>query len=166
MFKYAKIINEETKQCDVGIGTNESFYKSLGMTLQEVEESYTGMWYLQGFAPKAPEPTYAQQRATAYPPEVDQLDKLYHDIDGGLFGEAPKTSDFYLARKEVKDAYPKVLEGEVDEVENPAEKSAEVPVDESANSTHSTEGNDLPEHNVNTGVQSDSKQVSDEGEAS
>ena len=50
--KYAKIINEETKQCDVGIGTNIEYYKSIGMELLDVEEGYDGGWYLAGYAPK------------------------------------------------------------------------------------------------------------------
>ena len=36
-----------------------------------------------------------------------QLDKLYHDIDSGMFGDTAKTGGFYLARKAVKDKYPK-----------------------------------------------------------
>lgn len=107
MLKYAKIINKETKQCEVGIGTNETFYKSLGMTLQEVEQGHEGNWYISGFAPQKPEPTYAEQRILAYPADVEQLDMLYHDIDDGLLGEAAKESRFYFARKAVKDAFPK-----------------------------------------------------------
>lgn len=66
------------------------------------------------------EPTYAELRAVAYPDMTEQLDKLYHDIDGGLFGDAAKTSAFYLARKEVKDTYPKVAQCN----EPPADESA------------------------------------------
>lgn len=54
MKKYAKVINEETKACEVGLGTNSEFYASLGMKKQEVEQSYTGDWYLAGYAPKKP----------------------------------------------------------------------------------------------------------------
>ena len=49
--KYAKVINEETKACDVGLGTNAEYYISQGMTLQMVEQAYTGQWYLEGYAP-------------------------------------------------------------------------------------------------------------------
>ncbi len=52
MLKYAKVVNEETKACDVGIGTNAEFYQSLGMTLQDVEEAEDEKWYLKGFAPQ------------------------------------------------------------------------------------------------------------------
>ena len=54
MLKYAKIINEETKLCEVGLGTNSAFYKSIGMTEMEVEEGYDGSWYLKGYAPEKP----------------------------------------------------------------------------------------------------------------
>ena len=54
MKKYAKIINEETKQCEVGLGTNSAFYQSIGMTEMEVEQAYNGSWYLQGYAPEKP----------------------------------------------------------------------------------------------------------------
>lgn len=66
--------------------------------------------------------TYAELRAAAYPDMTEQLDKLYHDIDGGLFGDTAKTSAFYLARKEVKETYPKAVESEVDEGENPVDE--------------------------------------------
>ena len=52
---YAKIINNETKQCEVGLGTNSAFYKSIGMTEIEVEQAYDGQWYLKGYAPEAKE---------------------------------------------------------------------------------------------------------------
>jgi len=55
MKKYSKIINQETKQCEVGIGTNEKYYKSLGMTLQDVEQGKDNNWYIVGYAPKQTE---------------------------------------------------------------------------------------------------------------
>jgi len=48
-----------------------------------------------------------EKRAGYYSLIRDQLDKLYHDIDSGKFGDAAKTGGFYLARKAVKDKYPK-----------------------------------------------------------
>ena len=52
MLKFAKIINEENKLCQVGTGSNKTFYQSIGMTEQEVEQAYDGKWYLKGFAPQ------------------------------------------------------------------------------------------------------------------
>lgn len=51
---YAKIINEETKQCEVGLGTNSAFYQSIGMVEMEVEQAYDGSWYLKDYAPEKP----------------------------------------------------------------------------------------------------------------
>lgn len=55
MLKYAKIVNKKTKQCDVGIGTNTDFYKSIGMTEMEVEQAYNGSWYVKGYVPEKSE---------------------------------------------------------------------------------------------------------------
>ena len=54
MLKYAKIINEETKEVQVGLGTNSAFYQSIGMTEMEVEQAYNGSWYVKGYAPIKP----------------------------------------------------------------------------------------------------------------
>ena len=48
-----------------------------------------------------------EKRAGYYSLIRDQLDKLYHDIDSGKFGDTAKTGALYLARKAVKDKYPK-----------------------------------------------------------
>tara|TARA_B100000524_G_scaffold63884_1_gene29525 strand:- start:277 stop:600 length:324 start_codon:yes stop_codon:yes gene_type:complete len=53
---------------------------------------------------------YKTNRANAYPQIAEQLDKLFHDIDGGLLGEDAKTGSLYLALKEVKDDNPKPSE--------------------------------------------------------
>ena len=63
MKKYAKVVNEETKLCEVGLGINTSFYASIGMTEMEVEQAYNGQWYLKGHAPAKPEPTLEEQIA-------------------------------------------------------------------------------------------------------
>lgn len=52
MKKYAKVLNEETKLCAVGSGTNSAFYQSIGMPEVEVEQAWDGLWYLRGFAPE------------------------------------------------------------------------------------------------------------------
>ena len=52
MLKYRKVINNETHECEVGLGTDEDFYKSLGMELGEVEQTLDGRWFETGFAPE------------------------------------------------------------------------------------------------------------------
>lgn len=54
MRRYAKIENEETKVCSIGIGTDTEFYRSIGMSEMEVEKGYDGQWYLKGYAPEKP----------------------------------------------------------------------------------------------------------------
>ena len=76
MLKYAKIINEETKEVSIGTGTNSAYYQSIGMTEMEVEQAYDGSWYLAGYAPAKPEPTKEEQqkaRQEAYRAEVDPI---------------------------------------------------------------------------------------------
>ena len=58
MLKYAKITDEQTGLCEVGIGTNDEFYQSIGMTEQDVcQSSVDGNWYL---SEKCPQKTYEQ----------------------------------------------------------------------------------------------------------
>lgn len=55
MQKYAKIVNEETGACIVGLGESESaaeYYESQGMELMDVEQAASGGWYLAGMAPQ------------------------------------------------------------------------------------------------------------------
>ena len=47
MIKYAKIIDNETGLCEVGLGTNAEFYISIGMSELDVEQSEKdNRWYL------------------------------------------------------------------------------------------------------------------------
>ena len=79
MKKYAKIIDEETKLCEVGLGDTEAiyyeeiisdengdkkiihkvkeYYQKIGYEIKDVEEGYDGNWYVLGYAPAKPEPT-------------------------------------------------------------------------------------------------------------
>jgi hypothetical protein len=50
---------------------------------------------------------YQRLRAGEYPPIVEQLDLLWHDIDEGKVSTAAKSSSWYLAIKAVKDEFPK-----------------------------------------------------------
>lgn len=109
MLKYAKIVDEETKLCEVGLGdpdapfsekvvpavTHEDvipaeydeegnlikeeqivtivdveeyteiitvgdYYESIGMTEMDVEQAYNGNWYVEGYAPEKPAPTWEE----------------------------------------------------------------------------------------------------------
>lgn len=60
MKKYAKIIDENTKMVQVGVGCPDSYYIEIGMTLMDVEEAYDGNWYVSGYAPVQPAPTWEE----------------------------------------------------------------------------------------------------------
>lgn len=49
--KWAKIINEETKACEVGLGTNNEYYKTHGYRYIDVVMSDDGCWYKKGYEP-------------------------------------------------------------------------------------------------------------------
>jgi hypothetical protein len=76
MLKYAKIINEETKECQVGLSTNTKFYKSIGMVEMDVEQDYNGFWYVAGYAPEKPAPTHEEVEATRRQLYIAQKDPI------------------------------------------------------------------------------------------
>lgn len=62
MKRYAKIINQKTKEVQVGTSTNSKFYESIGMKIQDVEQAYNGSWFIKGYAPKKPESLIKEER--------------------------------------------------------------------------------------------------------
>ena len=100
MLKYAIITNETTKSVSVGLGDDVEFYKSIGMSQMEVEQAYDGNWYLQGFAPTAPEKSYIEKRLAEYPSIGDQLDMIYWDKING-------TTYWQDCIRAIKTKYPK-----------------------------------------------------------
>lgn len=74
MKHYAKIINEETKACEVGIGTNAAFYESIGMTEMDVEQAHDGTWYVAGYAPAKPQSEINAER-------IAELKQMLADAD-------------------------------------------------------------------------------------
>ena len=100
MIKYAKIINETTKACEVGLGTNDAFYQSQGFQELDVTLAYDGNWYLIGYEPAEPEKTYDQKRRAEYPELGEQLDMIYWDKVNG-------TNLWQSKIAEIKAKYPK-----------------------------------------------------------
>lgn len=62
--KYAKIINEETYEVQVGVGCPDEYYIEIGMVLMDVEQGYDGRWYVAGHTPIKPEPTIEEKKTT------------------------------------------------------------------------------------------------------
>lgn len=103
MKKYAKIVNNETKEVSVGLGANVQFYQSVGMTEQEVEQAWNGAWYLAGFAPKEPEKSVEEQQS-----EVRSVrNRLLDETDKFMILDYPieaEESELYKAyRKYLRD---------------------------------------------------------------
>lgn len=104
MIKYAKIVDNDKKMVDVGLGTNEEFYKSIGMTQMEVEEAYDGQWYLQGYAPAKPEPTLEEKLA-----KLEEQYNMPRVIREGILGNPTMYSEFNVNRaKELEDIAEKI----------------------------------------------------------
>lgn len=100
---YAIVDNEKTKQCSVGVGTDAEYYKSLGMTEQDVEKGYDGNWYLEGFAPEVPidfqNEQIRQQRQTRFTLESDPLKFDYDEaVARGEISQYEK-KELWLAKK-------------------------------------------------------------------
>ena len=73
--------DENTKKClEVGTGTNIEFYKSIGMTDEEVEQAYDGSYYLKGYAPSQPLDELKEKK-------LDELTAAGHQFDNQLVNE-------------------------------------------------------------------------------
>ena len=118
MKKCAKIINNETKQCEVGLGANSAFYKSVGMSEMEVEQAYDGSWYLKGYAPEKPiEQKEAEVRAVRnqYLKQTDEfmiVDYPITDEERELYKQYrtylrtyPECQDWYKANPKTYDEW-------------------------------------------------------------
>ena len=97
MLKYAKIINEQTKQCDIALGR----YIPTGFEQMDVEQAYNKSWYVMGYAPQKPEPSYSEKRQAEYPSIPDQLDMIYWD-------KVNNTNLWQEKIAEIKAKYPKI----------------------------------------------------------
>lgn len=60
--KYAKVINKETHEVQVGVGCPDKYYVEIGMKQMDVELAYNGLWYVAGKAPVPPKPTVDDQK--------------------------------------------------------------------------------------------------------
>lgn len=71
---WAKVINDRTKTCEVGLGTNESYYKSIGYKQMEVMKGVDGKWYLKGYEIGVPTKSMKLKR-------IDELKALLASYD-------------------------------------------------------------------------------------
>jgi len=119
MLKYAKIINEQTKQCDVGLGTNTKFYESIGMTEMDVEQAYNGNWYVAGYAPEETveekNEKIRKQRQARYVVESDPIRLDYDEALARGEESAEQLKQEWLASKDkIREELPYIEEEEND----------------------------------------------------
>lgn len=89
MLKYAKIIDNETKEVQIGVGCPDEYYIEIGMSLMDVEQSYNSLWYIKGYAPQKPEPTIEEQQFN-----VKRVRNNYlFNTDYTQLGDAPYTQE-------------------------------------------------------------------------
>ena len=105
MKKYAIIIDEDAKVCEVGLGDNVEFYKSLGFEEMEVEQAYDGGWYVLGYAPQKPLEIYKQEKHAELQTLKNQKlsefrykDKVYQIDEGSKVNLNGKISAILLAQ--------------------------------------------------------------------
>ena len=102
MKKYAKIIDNQTQQCDVALGR----YIPDGFVEMEVEEAYNGDWYVTGYAPVKPAPTKEEVSAIRHHLYVLESDPLKYDYEECLarYGEGNQQTvdakNIWLAKKD------------------------------------------------------------------
>jgi hypothetical protein len=107
MKKYAKIIDEQTKEVQIGVGVNDEYYKEIGMTLMDVEQAYNSNWYVEGYAPK-------------YEPAEDELKQRVRSVRNGYLkdtdftqlNDAPFTSEEKLQYAQYRQYLRDYTEGE------------------------------------------------------
>lgn len=84
---YAKIENTETKIVSVGTGTNTAFYKAIGMTMMDVEQSDIDVqWYVAGYAPMKPEKQKRKEEAEALQKHYTDLIQHILDVEAQKLG--------------------------------------------------------------------------------
>lgn len=106
MKKYAKILDEQTKEVSVGIGSDTVFYKKIGMVEMDVEQAYNSRWYLIGYAPEEPKDERILKEIAAL--ESEQKPRLMREF--GLDSRAGKTAETSFSIKKVEELNAKIEE--------------------------------------------------------
>jgi hypothetical protein len=84
MLKYAKVENQITGLCTIGLSADSEYYQSIGMTLQDVEQSdVDNDWYL---AEKCPHLT-PEQKAQRERDRLNQLSLTKREVFLALYND-------------------------------------------------------------------------------
>ena len=82
MIKYAKVINNETGLCEVGLSTNKQFYRSIGMKELDVQQSdIDGNWYLAYMCPMKTD----EQKSLEEKERIAKLFLTGADVERGIY---------------------------------------------------------------------------------
>lgn len=100
MLKYAKIINDETQEVEVGLGNNEKYYISIGMSEMDVDKAYDGRWYVVGYVPEKPHNVEIMER-------IDELKSFLINADywGQKYIDGEYTDEEWEQKKEQRKAW-------------------------------------------------------------
>ena len=94
MIKYAKLINKKTGLCEVGLGTNTDFYKSIGMIQIDVKQSdIDNNWYLTELCPMKSEEEKQKQEQQ----RIAMLSLTAADVERGIYKATGKDFDDIVA---------------------------------------------------------------------
>lgn len=93
MIKYAKVINQNTKEVAIYEGNSKEYIKLYGVFKQEVEQAYNGHWYLAGYCPEKPEPSTEEQVL-----ELESQTGLTREIRELILMNNLETSDYVKER--------------------------------------------------------------------
>lgn len=103
MILYAMIADPKTNKCFVGLGTDEEFYKSLGMTRMDVEQAWDGSWYRAGFVPEKPESVEKEETLANLKAKLETIDeKSNRSMRAILAGTATEEDRTYLTGLETQ----------------------------------------------------------------
>ena len=106
MLKYAKITDEKTKACQVGLGTNTAFYKSIGMEEMDVIQAWDGQYYLAGYAPEEPQEEKDKKEIERLKQELTETDyKIIKCSEYSLAGVPLPydVAELHAARQAIRD---------------------------------------------------------------
>jgi recombinational DNA repair protein RecR len=73
---WARIIDDITKRCEVGLGNNEKLYVSKNMSLMDVEKAYNGIYYIMGYAPTSSTNTIREKEIEDLKKELQKYDYI------------------------------------------------------------------------------------------
>lgn len=105
MILYAKVVEGTANKCIVGLGSDVELYKSLGMSEMDVEQAYTGDWYVAGYAPTKPASVEKEEKTQELKAQLTAIDeKSNRSMRAILAGTATESDRTFLANLEAQAA--------------------------------------------------------------